>query len=163
MIKKMLALPCIFLMGHANAWLCPNNFNTINQGDAMPVVIAACGKPTVEKKMEGESNAPQEWQYYVEVNPPNPNTIKFSVVIANKKVVSMVSNAMSLTTTSVCGSTISIGDSMDAVRSACGNPMFINKGQSAATQKPSEIYELTYQGPAPNTLVFENGLLKERK
>jgi len=164
MFKKIGGLIGISLIAiPAYAWVCPNNFNPINPGDSLATVINQCGKPLIQKASEGESNGPQEWGFYVAVNPPNPNTIKLTVVFANQKVISLVANAMSLTSTSMCGGTINVGDSMETVKAACGNPMFINKGQQSASQKPSEILELIYPGEPETTLVFVNGLLKERR
>lgn len=162
-MKIIILLLSFLITTQAMAWLCPNNFTTINPGDTLVAVKAACGNPVSQKKSVEPPDVPQEWGYYVPVNPPNPATIRVSVVIVHKKIAGITVNATSLVSTSLCGSTISIGQSMAVLQSACGSPMFVNKQPPKPGQKPTFITELTYGGSAPNTLVFENGLLKERK
>lgn len=149
----------------AFAWMCPSGFNTINPGETYQQVIAKCGKPPFEKKIAQPADVPQEWGYYVPVNPPNPATIKMSVVFTQGKVVNITINAMSLVSSSVCGPTISVGDTMEAVRAACKEPMFINKGNPQPGQAPSaEITQIKYNTSSPpDTLIFVNGILQERK
>lgn len=163
MTKWYLALPLILMTTTAAAWLCPNNFNNISVGDTLADIQAKCGTPVSEVKMEGEINVPQEWSYYVQVAPPNPATIKMSIVLIDNKIANITVNATSLVSTDLCGSPVSIGMPMETLRTTCGNPIFVNKQPPKPGQKPTQINELKYNGPAPNVLVFENGLLKERK
>lgn len=153
----------LFLSNISFAWLCPNNFNNIALGDTLADVRQKCGTPVTESKSVGEMNVAEEWSYYVKVAPPNPATIKMSIVLVDKKIANITVNATSLVSTGLCGNTIAIGTSMETLKATCGNPIFINKQSPTPQQKPTEINELTYNGPAPNTLVFVNGLLTARK
>jgi hypothetical protein len=166
MLKKYIAIPLLMLSTHAFAWFCPNNFNLIQAGDTLDKVKEQCGKPLSEKTSKQEPKTPQDWGYYVQISPPNPATVKMNVVFSAAGIVNNITvTSMSLTSTSLCGGTISVGNTMQAVKAACGNPPFINKGQTAqgGEGKPIVINELIYSGPAPNTLVFEGGILTERR
>ncbi len=162
--RKLLPL-LLLLTTNTYAWMCPSGFNIINPGDTLDQVKAKCGKPPFEKKISQPADVPQEWGYYVPVNPPNPATIKMSVVFTQGKVVNITINAMSLVSSSVCGPTISVGDSMEAVKTACKAPMFINKGTPQPGQAPAaEITQIKYNTSSPpDTLIFVNGILQERK
>src|SRR5579871_4025604 len=81
MFKNLLIILLITATTPAIAWLCPNNFNTINPGDTLDQVKTQCGPPIAEAQSMEEPNVPQEWGYYVRVAPPNPATIRVSVVI----------------------------------------------------------------------------------
>jgi len=163
--KKYLSMLFLFTSTQAFAWFCPNNFNLIQVGDSLDKVKKECGKPLGETSSKQDPKTPQEWGYYVAVNPPNPATVKMSVVFSASGIVSNITvNAMSLASTSLCGGTISVGDTAQAVKAACGSPPFINKGQTAqGNDKPIVVNELTYGGPPPNILVFESGILTEKK
>jgi len=163
--KKYFVIPLLLISTQAFAWFCPNNFNLIQLGDSIDKIKTECGKPLAETSSKQDPKTPQEWRYYVAVNPPNPATVQMSVVFSASGVVNNITvNAMSLASTSLCGGTISVGNTMQAVKAACGTPPFINKGQAAqGNDKPIVVNELTYGGPPPNTLVFESGILTERK
>lgn len=65
--------------------------------------------------------------------------------------------------TRVCGSPIKIGDSMPLVENACGKPIAIQQNQSPDIQDSAiEVTALQYGGATPATLLFENGIFKER-
>jgi hypothetical protein len=164
-LKKYLVIPLLMVSTHAFAWFCPNNFNLIQAGDSLDKIKRECGKPLAETSSKQEPKTPQEWGYYVAVNPPNPATVKMSVVFSSGGLVNNITvNAMSLASTSLCGGTISVGDTIQAVKAACGAPPFVNKGQTAqGNDKPIVVNELTYGGPPPNTLVFESGMLTQRR
>lgn len=174
-MKKLLILVASLFATHAFAVMCPNNFNSVNVGDSVKLVEAACGAPVKTKVYSMEPNVPQEWSYYVVVAPPNPATVKMSVVFVNKKVANITVNAMSLVSTTLCGSgqvsptlsnpgTINVGDDMDAVKSACGKPVFVNKGpQEEGAPNKIEATELTYDGQPPNMMYFENDHFISRK
>jgi hypothetical protein len=165
MLKKYIAVPLFFVTTHVFAWFCPNNFNLIQPGDSLAKIKQQCGKPLSEKSSKQDAKTPQEWGYYVAVSPPNPATVKMTVVFNEEGILTNISvNSMSLASTGLCGGTISVGNTMQAVKAACGAPPFINKGQAGeGGGKQTVINELIYDGPAPNMLVFENGILTERR
>ena len=66
--------------------------------------------------------------------------------------------------TQICGPTINAGDPVATLKSACGEPAFINEGVKKDTsENTKEITELTYQGSPIVVLEFENGKLTARK
>ena len=156
------------------AWVCPNNFSQIVPGDSIDQVVAACGKPDSEKKSESGYRGPQEWQYFVTIDQPlngsgapagaSPS-VKMSVALVKQKVINITVQGTSLASTSICGPTINVGDSLDSVETNCGKPTFVQKQESGNSndEKPIEIIEYKYNTTAPNTLIFENGILKSRK
>jgi hypothetical protein len=147
---------------NAFAMFCPTNFNNINIGDSMDQVQQACGKPDSENKKEIlPQGLPQEWGFYK--SPPGaPATLKVTVALDKDKVVNISVNGASMISTSICGSTISVGDSASSIKSACGKPSYINEGEEMqhATENKTKVTELKY---GSTTLVFENGKLKTRK
>jgi hypothetical protein len=165
MFKKYCAILLLLISTQAHAWFCPNNFSIIQAGDSLDKIKQLCGKPLSEKTTKQEPKTPQEWGYYVAVNPPNPATVKMTVVFDVNGIVNNITvTSMSIASTSLCGGTISVGNTMQAVKAACGSPPFINKGLPAqGNDKPLIVNELIYSGPAPNMLVFENGVLTERR
>ena len=155
----------------ALAMFCPTNFNQIKVGETLEDVLNACGKPYHVHTTESDDNLPQAWSYFV--SPANagqtiPNSgnasVKMDVTFANGRVVNITSNAMSLASTTICGAPISVGDTYESVKSACGKPPFINKGQPTPSTQPAiKITELTYGTSPAVILVFENGKFKGRK
>jgi hypothetical protein len=165
MLKYITSILLFLFSTQTFAWFCPNNFNLIQAGDSIDQIKKQCGKPLSEKKSKQDPKVPQEWGFYVAVNPPNPATVKMTVVFNENGIVNNITvTSMSIASTSLCGGTISVGDTMQTVKAVCGTPPFVNKGQAPSGQdKATEVIELTYGGQSPNTLVFENGVLTERK
>ncbi|HSW94463.1 MAG TPA: hypothetical protein VLJ15_08965 [Gammaproteobacteria bacterium] len=158
----------------AHAMFCPNNFNQINIGDTTEQVKKQCGNPDVEKKIEGEDNGPQEWNFYVRpqmkrytetrTNSGAEASVKMSIALNQGKVINITVNGMSLATTTICGPSVSIGDTSKTVKSACGDPVFINKSSNQeGAPKPKETVEYQYNSTPPATLVFVGGFLQERR
>lgn len=171
MKKLMFTLLISTLPMHIYAWICPNNFKQIASGDTIEQVTAACGKPASEKISEGGYNGPQEWQYFVTIQkqlkgsgaPTGENpSIKMSIAFNNHKAINITVQGMSLSSTSLCGPTINVGDNDRSIEKNCGKPTFIQK-QESAKENPIEITEFKYNTAPPNILIFENGILKERK
>lgn len=169
MLKHFILL-CI-LPTFSYAWVCPNNFTQIAAGDSLEKVSAACGKPASVKTSEGPYQGPQEWQYFVTVTQPlmesgaaagSTPSVKMSVAFVKNKVINITMQGTSVASTSICGPTISVGDSDISVEKNCGKPTFVQK-QGDDTTKPVEITEYKYNTSPPNTLIFEDGILKERK
>jgi hypothetical protein len=166
-ILQFLLLSCLLL---SNAWadlFCPNNFNSINLGDTLNSVLQACGKPDSQKVTKKMPFEPQEWTYYVQSYPGMPGTLKTTVAFDQKgKVINISVNGAGLSQTQICNNqtNIQFGDTTDQVEAVCGKPAVITK-TNAAMGAPKEIVEtdLIYQGTPPVTLVFEDGILKERK
>jgi hypothetical protein len=177
-LKFVLLMAAIGYSASSFAMLCPGNFNQINMGDTVDAVKAACGKPDGEQTTENTENGPQEWNYYVSVNPAftqnvSQNTtasLKTTVAFDKGVVVNMSVNGVGVSNTAVCGATIQNGDTMDTVKSACGKPAFINRGtgSQAGTEDPNakttKNTTLTYMSAGTTvSLVFENGVLTDRK
>lgn len=175
MLKPIVILLLFLTPTLSYAWVCPNNFSQIAVGDTIEQVVAACGKPASEKKSESGYRGPQEWQYFVTVTQPLSGSgvppdaapsVKMSVAFVKQKAINITVQGTSLASTSLCGPTISVGDSEDSVKTNCGAPTFIqkqDKGNVSDDDKPIEITEYKYNATAPNTLIFENGILKSRK
>jgi len=108
-----------------------------------------------------DTAGPQEWIYNITV--ANKGSLRMSVMLQDNKVINIFANGMSMPTTSICGSALSVGDTGVKLKSTCGTPTLINKGETADSSKPKPLVELLYQSRPPITLVFENGKLKEKK
>jgi len=168
-MKKLLFFVALILSAQANAMFCPNNFKTINIGDTIDTVTKLCGAPDEQKEIKStdDPNAPQEWTFYVNPDPTNSQqttNLKMTVAFENQKAGNITVNGQSLVSTTICGNIISVGDTMQSIKAACGSPPFVNKGQPQADQpdKP-KVVEYKYNSTPPITLVFENGMLKSRK
>lgn len=154
----------------SQAWadmFCPNNFNSINLGDSIAAVIAACGAPDSKTTNNKKANQPQEWTYYIANDPNMPGTMKTTIAFdASGSVINISVNGSGMSQTQICANNpIQLGDNMDAIKAACGNPTYINQTQIAqnASVPETEIVEFQYNSSPPVTLVFENGKLKERR
>lgn len=173
MKKIMSLLAFLSLSTTASAMFCPKNFNQINIGDTIEQVQQQCGKPDFEKKSEGDDNSPQEWNFYVHpemkkytetrTNSGAEASVKMAIALNQGKVVNITVNGMSLATTTICGPSVSVGDTGKSVKSACGDPVFINKSSQTNGEKPAELVEYKYNTMPATILLFENGKLKERK
>jgi hypothetical protein len=170
----VLVLSALFF---SNAWadmFCPNNFNSINLGDSIDSVIAACGKPDSKTTNNKKANQPQEWTYYVSAatatNQPGstqPGTMKLTVAFdGDGKAINISVNGSGMPQTKACpNGEIQLGDSLDAVEAACGKATYVNQTQTAqgATVPEIEMVDLVYNGSPSVTLHFENGKLTQRK
>lgn len=160
------------------AFFCPTNFNQIDFGMTVDQVIQACGKPTDQKEsVKQNDNVPQEWTYYVAqtVNMGGSNqnaqgTLKTNVAFDSKgKAINISVNGIGVGASSICGTNIQLGDDKDRIKAACGDPSFVNKSAPSAANPATapqdiKIVELIYANGNPAaTLVFENGLLKDKK
>lgn len=171
MLKQLLATTLMLFSASAMAWMCPNNFNQIQVGDTLATIEQQCGKPTLQTSTEKEASVPQDWTYYVQNNQPSstpaasmPGSIKLTLAFVNDRVVNIMVQGNSLTSTSICGPTVSVGDNSATIEAACGKTTFINKyAPQNGAPKPTEIIEYNYGSAPLNTLIFENGILKDRK
>lgn len=169
-INLLLALISLMYPLFACAFFCPNNFNQINDGDSIEQVIQQCGKPDNKKEStRKEDNVPQEWSYYIPQTVSTgtasqaQGTLKTSITFDEKgNAINISVNGVGVGATTICGTSVQLGDQRDKVKSACGDPAFINKQQlptTAAQQQETKVTELTF-GNAK--LIFENGKLTEK-
>lgn len=89
-----------------------------------------------------------------------------SVMLNDNKILNIVANSMSLPSTTICGPTLSVGDTADTLKATCGEPMMINKGANSpnASNKPQPMVVLHYTNSTPpETLTFDHGKLSSRK
>jgi hypothetical protein len=188
LFKIFILSPLFFFATNTFAFFCPTNFSQINIGDPMKTVIELCGRPDYQHTYIKSIYVSQELIYYVKTNPLNASTAKLSVVLNNDQIVNITitdntktcqpfdnsqpennNNAVCKTTqesrsvgsTTACGSVIRIGDRVEAIQAACGQPAFINHSQQQADSQ-NTFTEFKYNGPPSISLIFENGLLKER-
>ena len=156
------------------AAFCPTNFNQIQLGDTIEQVTKLCGRPTFQKEgKKSDDNVPQQWSYYIPqrnlTTPLSGNQGSAQTVIsfdATGKVINIMINNVSVSTTGMCGSMISLGDDRERIKSACGTPTFINKQKEPTDGSITEevkVIQFIYNSKPPATLTFENGKLTERK
>lgn len=164
MNKTLVCLALSLTINSCYAMFCPGNYNQININDSLEAVKQACGKPDTEKTQDIASNGPQEWVYFVKTGSQSDLTsLRMTVAFDKEKAANITMNGVSLTTTQMCGSSISVGDDIKSVEKACGKPALINQANNSQAAK-TKLTELTYSsGNAPIILIFENDKLKERK
>lgn len=172
-MKKYLGFAIALFSTQTFAFFCPTNFSQINPGETIDQVTAICGAADSTKTTTTEAPVPQEWTYYVNPTgsntgqPPQTTTLKMTVAFsAEGKVGNITVNGQSLITTPICnGNSIQVGDDDKAVKKACGDPGFVNKGQapSGSAGKETQTTELKYNSTPPVTLIFVDGKLSSRK
>lgn len=148
------------------AMFCPNNLNQIQIGDSIQQVESQCGKPPSQKTYKKASTAPQEWNYFLKINPQDQGTIKVTFSFVNNQAINISANGIGVGATAICGSNVVLGANMQTVEAACGKPVSISQLNNVPGQESTpapDISEWKFDGPTPNTLVFENGVLTERK
>ena len=176
MVRPITLVALLSLSTSSFAWFCPSNFNQINIGDTIQQVEQQCGKPDGIKKYQAEdNNGPQEWNYFVQpamnnyagmrMKSTDNASVKMAIALNGGKVVNVTTNGMSLASTTICGGRrISVGDTADSVKKACGAPQFVNKSSANANApKPAEMIQYKYNSTPPVVLVFENGKLQQRQ
>ncbi|OGT35915.1 MAG: hypothetical protein A3F11_03980 [Gammaproteobacteria bacterium RIFCSPHIGHO2_12_FULL_37_14] len=175
---KIAILFIFFLPTMTYAFFCPNNFNQINFGDTIEQIQQQCGSPAKQdtKEITPDIPVPQEWNYYVPrtytlsaTNQPQ-STLKTQFTFdSSGKAINISVNGLGVPSTNVCnGIVIALGATQDAVKAACGNPTFVNKPPPSSTPTGTpppkkKMTEFTYNTNPPVILVFENGILKEKK
>lgn len=169
------AIICISIPSLSFAFFCPTNFSQIDFGMTTDQVTQLCGKPDSQKEStKANDNIPQEWSYYipqtVSMGGSNPNaqgTLKTSVTFDDKgNAINISVNGIGVGATSICGTNIQLGNSRDTIKSACGDPSFINKQSTGAagSEPPAKVVEYIYSSAnPPTTLIFENGKLTDKK
>lgn len=167
-MKRFLFIPIFFFFSFSSfAYFCPGNFNRIELGFTLDQVQQICGKPLSVKTTKVESqNGPQEWNYYINLVASAQGSVKVIVGFVNGKVVNLNINGIGLASSPICGGTVSYGDTMESVKAACGEPVYISKpaqGTPGSQTQTTEITELTYQAAQTVIFVFENGKLTGTK
>lgn len=170
-LKTLLLISALLYSHTLFAFFCPTNFNQIEMGNTQQQVDELCGKPTaaIEVEKQAADNSPQEWSYFVAQAPllgaPVPGSIKATLAFdKDGKVINITVNGLSVNTADFCRRTTRIGSTRDAVKQACGTPAYINKAQNTgAPSLPTKRIEYQYSSTPPATLIFENGVLVERK
>lgn len=163
--KKVFITSILIALPSASfALFCPNGFNQINMGDTIEQVKQSCGAPTAQKEYESREKLPQEWNYYVQVSPTDQATLKTTIAFNNGKITNMSVNGIGVSSTAICnGNNVSVGDTDESVRRACGKPAFITQG-NVNIPPATKVMEFTYSSDGgAKTLVFENGVLTETK
>ncbi|MBV9576627.1 MAG: DUF2845 domain-containing protein [Gammaproteobacteria bacterium] len=169
--QTILALSCLTFPLFASAFFCPNNFNQINVGDSIDYVTQQCGKPdNTKESTKKNDNVPQEWSYYIpqtvstETSNQAQGTLKTSITFDEKgNAINISVNGLGVGSTTICGTSVQLGDSRDSVKSACGDPSFINKQQLPTTASPPQETKVTELTFGNTKLLFENGKLTESK
>lgn len=164
---KIALMGILLLFTHTSfATFCPNNFNIVNEGDSMDKVIALCGQPLSKKETRDTSNQPQQWSFYPATS-RNQGTLKLNVALVGGIIKNISINNISLRSTDVCGAAINVGDSVDKLRNACGDPAdtnFSDNTQGVQFGTAADIItELHYQGTSAVTFLFKNGKLTQKR
>ncbi len=176
-LRKPCIYICYLLPSLSFAFMCPTNFNQINFGMMPPEVLQICGKPDSQNEyVKPNDNVPQEWTYYIPQtvylggsNPMAQGTLKTSVAFDDKgKAVNISVNGIGVGQTTICnGTTVSLGDDKERIKSACGSPGFINKQSPTANPnvpQDTKILEFNYKSVNPPVkLIFENGRLTDKQ
>ncbi len=157
------------------AFFCPTNFNQIDFGMTIDQVTQICGKPDSknEEKKENE-NVPQEWTYYIPQTvgmgsyQQAQGTLKTSVSFDDKgKAINISVNGIGVGASSICGTSVQLGDSRDKIKSACGKPSVVDKQTltpEEAAKTETKVTEFSYsKANTPVVLIFENGKLTDKK
>lgn len=168
MKRTLIAIMLCMISTQAFAMLCPKNFNTINIGDPIDKILQLCGTPDNKKSYKSTAAGPQEWVFYVRSLQTTPGPVKLTVNINNNKAASIYVMNVGLTRTPACGGrVIQVGDTKEQIIAMCGKPNLISQGDtSPGVQGPpptTDVTELYYNGSPSVMLIFENGLLKDRK
>lgn len=155
------------------AFFCPTNFSQIDFGNSIDQVKQLCGGPDKETSVAKEPKTPQEWTYFIPQTVSATNTanqmqgtLKTSITFdKDGNAINISVNGIGVGASTICGNNIQLGDSQESIKTACGKPGFINKqeAENASDQQKIKVTELLYNGNPPVILVFENGVLKEKK
>lgn len=170
--RMMIIAGLIAIPSSCFAFFCPTNFAQIDFGNTTAEVTAICGKPDKEESKEVEPNVPQEWDYYIPSTvstrgmQATTGTLKTQIAFDEKgNVINISVNGIGVGESTICGSSIKLGDNKDAIKAACGDPVMINKQQTTgeASLRKIKITEFTYNTNPPVKLIFEDGKLKDKQ
>lgn len=156
------------VMANANALLCPTNFNHIEAGDTITTIETKCGKPDKQDTKPIPPPTPQEWTYYIPqtvstgTSNQQQGTLKTTISFdANGNAINISVNGIGVGASTICGSTINLGDNLKNVQAACGKPSVINQQapDDSSNVKKDVQTTFTYNTKPPITLTFKNGVL----
>jgi hypothetical protein len=164
MNRLLMTIAACLFANASYAMLCPSNFKEIYIGDSIETVLAQCGTPDSQSSSEIQPSKPQEWVYYIKMNPTDQLFVRTTVAVVDDKVANITVNGISLANTAICGgNNIQVGDAAKTIKSYCGDPAVVN--ETNAPPKPAAINKATvfiYMSPNKTALTFENGKLKSR-
>jgi len=166
---------CLYVAGFclpisSYAFFCPTNFNQINLGYSIEQIQQTCGKPDRIETKEVEPLVPQEWNYYIpqsvmlSANQLGQGTLKTSVAFdKNGKAINISVNGIGVGATTICNNrNIQLGDTREAIKTACGEPSFITRQSNPDTGTPPKKIQVTtffYNSTPPQQLIFKDGKL----
>lgn len=151
---------CLLLTTPTWAMFCPNSFNQIELGNNLDTIKQQCGAPDSEKKSTEEPSVPQEWDYFLQVSPPQTGTLKMSISFVEDKVVNMSVNGIGVSSTAICkGNAIGLKSTMEEITKRCGKPAFVQKADATSDIPPTLVNVWTYNSVPPVTMTFKNGKL----
>src|SRR5438128_719553 len=132
-LKKLIFASLLFIPNLSFAIFCPTNFSQINYGDSMDKVTQICGKPDKQETKDLEPKVPQEWSYFIpqtvgqDTSVAQQGTLKTQITFdSDGKVINISVNGLGVGASTICGSSIKLGDLKNTVKAACGEPSFIN-------------------------------------
>lgn len=173
MIKKIIFFSVVFLwVIKSYALFCPTNFNQIEIGASIDQVTKLCGAPQTQTTKEIKKEGPQQWTYLIPQTVATPGlqqtegTLQTQITFdQGGNAVNISVNGIGVGSTTICGTSVSLGDKRDSVKNACGDPAFINRQTNGETdtKDKSKQTEFIYQTTPPYSLIFENGILKNMK
>ncbi len=168
----------------AQSIYCPQKQGYINVGMSVAQVTAACGQP-ISRKVSNQpatQKVPVTQLIYTTLNqgsvysgldnvysqwslPSGSTGVNLQVDIINNKVSSVQLNGSNTNAVTLCGGdNVQVGDDVNRVYNACGNPSMVNNtfiNQPIPTTNPPEvwIYQVDQFQP-PISLTFVNGKLQ---
>ncbi len=171
-MKKSFIFSLLILPSFAYAFFCPNNFSQVNFGDNIEAVRGTC-KPDKEETKDIQPTTPQEWNYYIpqtvamSANEQTTGTMKTSFAFdKDGKAINLTVNGIGVGSTDICGTTINLGDSIETVKAACGEPAFINQQQPPAetAAKKEKMITFIYNNTDPAVkLIFVGNILVKKE
>jgi hypothetical protein len=153
------------------AFFCPSNFKEIETGDSLAQVEAKCGPADSVSKSAAPIVGPQEWTYYL-VQPTMRTSWTAAGIGSNKttflldaggKVINITVNGLSTGTTNNCSRNVSLNDSRKSVERACGAPTSIVRLNAAPSNEDNNLVQMRYNSTPPVTLIFQYGILIDKK
>lgn len=178
MKNKILALGffiniLLLLSAHAAtvySYTCAQTYRTVQVGNTMDAVRAACGEPTSNTTQDTPVNTPIEvtqWVYTASVKIKD-NTVSIPVLaitFQNQRVSQIEKTSIAAPVSTYCASpgAINVGDSQTNVLAVCGQPNIVNSKQKANTATKQVTRWIYNFGPYKPQVIFdfEGGVLKQ--
>lgn len=162
----------LFAQTTTSSYSCPNTYITVQLGDSVDKVRAACGDPTTaSKRVEPVSSTINTLQWiYTSGQSLNGRVSQLPVLVISfrnqqvTKIENLATAGLSVPACSYNGS-INLGDSQDSVLLACGRPSLVStKQETDPNPQTKEVTEWVYNyGPYKPQIIFdfEGGALKQ--